>query len=73
MNTLRIVYVYHTDMHVHYYDTRYDPSLINYLIPYSWKYWWELEVGAKITKSADLNVAVQYGIGVGTVYASRKF
>ena len=46
-------------------------------IPYSWKYWWELNLAVepKIAIArilADLNLAVWYGIAI-RIYASRKF
>ena len=47
------------------------------IIPYSWKYWWELNlvVEPKIAIArilADLNLAVRYRIAI-RIYASRKF
>jgi hypothetical protein len=47
-------------------------------IPYSRKYWRELNLAVepKIAIArilADLNLAVQYGIAICIIYASRKF
>ena len=51
------------------------PTQISVHIPYSWKYWRELNlaVGSQIAKVlADFNLAVQYGIAI-LIYASKKF
>ena len=50
-------------------------SLLRIVIPYSWKYWWELNlaVGSQIATAnvlADLNLAVRYGIAM-RIYASN--
>ena len=55
-----------------------DTFLLNaIIIPYSWKYWRELNLAVepKIAIArilADLNLAVRYGIAI-RIYASRKF
>ena len=68
---IRLVQDYGLDIDVRMY------SIIH--IPYSWKYWRELNsaVEPKIAIArilADLNLAVRYGIAIHIyIYASRKF
>ena len=57
-------------------ETDHLPTTCTY-IPYSRKYWWELNlaVGSQIAITnilADLNLAVWYGIAI-RIYASKKF
>ena len=54
-----------------------DNWIFENIIPYSWKYWRELNLAVepKIAFArilADLNLAVRYGIAI-RIYASRKF
>ena len=49
-----------------------------FILPYSRKYWWKLNLGVepKIVNArilADLNLTVRYGIAIRIIYASRKF
>ena len=56
---------------------RITPKHVLYIIPYSRKYWWELNlvVEPKIAIArilVDLNLAVRYRIAI-RIYANRKF
>ena len=50
------------------------PCLLYLHIPYSRKYWWELNlaIGSHIAIANDLNLAVRYGIAI-RIYANKKF